>query len=274
MRVKPFLKWAGGKYRLLAQILPELPAGRRLVEPFAGSAAVYLNAPFERALVCDANQDLIGLYNSLQGDGEDFIALCRTFFIPQNNAKDRYYELRRQFNAAADPKLRAALLLYLNRHSYNGLIRYNLKGVFNVPFGRYKKPRFPQEEMLDFYRRTKNAETSFVAADFRQAFAMLRPGDVVYCDPPYLPLSRTANFTAYAGKTFGEEDQAALAALALKTASRGIPVVLSNHDTPAGRALYAGASLKMFQTRRFISRDAGKRGLASELLAIYQTPSR
>ena len=266
---KPFLKWAGGKYRILPAILRELPQGARLVEPFAGSAAVYLNAPFERALVCDINSDLIGLYTGLQQGGDAFIALCATFFTPENNARERYYELRAQFNATKDSALRSALFLYLNRHAYNGLIRYSAKSGFNVPFGRYKKPYFPLAELQAFQRRVQDAGTEFAARDFRSVFAELRPGDVVYCDPPYVPLSKTAHFTAYAGNVFGVQDQRDLAELAEAARGRGIPVLLSNHDTELTRSLYAAADIRCFDVRRAISCNGSARRLVPELLAIY-----
>lgn len=267
MLQKPFLKWAGGKYRLLDKILPELPAGDRLVEPFAGSASVFLNAPsFKEALVCDINPDLMGLYAVLQREGESFIQHCRSFFTPENNTPEAYYRLRDAFNRSPEPGERAALLLYLNRHGYNGLVRYNAKGIFNVPFGRYKKPYFPKAEMRGFFCRAR-AGARFLATDFREVFERLRPGDVVYCDPPYTPLSRTSDFTAYAAGGFGEKEQRELARVARKAADRGITVVISNHDTEETRKMYAGARLVSFDARRSIS--CRTRGCVAELLAVF-----
>jgi DNA adenine methylase len=269
MYAKPFLKWAGGKYRILDKILRELPAGARLVEPFAGSCAVYLNADFPRALVCDRNNDLISLYRHLQQDGEDFIEYCRSFFTPENNTRSGYAALRDRLNASANAGERAALLLYVNRHAFNGLIRYNAKGGFNVPFGRYAKPYFPLDELRNFCQKTRSTATEFAVADFRSVFARLEPGDVAYCDPPYVPLSPTASFTAYAGRVFQARDQADLADLAKQAWRQGIPVVVSNHDTAITRELYAQARIIRFAVQRVISRDGGKREKAPELLAVY-----
>ncbi|GHU06544.1 site-specific DNA-methyltransferase (adenine-specific) [Alphaproteobacteria bacterium] len=266
---KPFLKWAGGKYRILDRILRELPSGARLVEPFAGSCAVYLNAPFAEALVCDLNSDLISLYQHLQQEGEAFIQYCASFFIPQNNRREVYLELRARFNASTEARERAALLLYVNRHAFNGLIRYNSKGGFNVPFGRYAKPYFPREELRLFQRKAQSTETVFLAEDFRAVFAALQPGDVVYCDPPYAPLSPSASFTSYAGNVFDTQDQQDLAQLAQDAWRKGIPVILSNHDTPLTRRLYSTAIIKRFEVQRFISRNGDNRELAPELLAVY-----
>ena len=269
MYTKPFLKWAGGKYRILDKILRELPTGARFVEPFAGSCAVYLNANFPKALVCDLNSDLISLYKHLQHEGGDFIQYCASFFTSENNTRSGYMALRDRLNASSEERERAALLLYVNRHAFNGLIRYNSKGGFNVPFGKYKKPYFPLEELRAFYRKTHSTTTEFRAADFRSVFASLKPGDVVYCDPPYVPLSQTASFTAYAGNAFHAQDQNDLAACAKEAWQKGIHVVLSNHDTEATRNLYPTATLKRFAVQRFISCNGDNRGAAPELLAIY-----
>ena len=269
MYTKPFLKWAGGKYRILNKILRELPTGSRFVEPFAGSCAVYLNANFSKALICDLNRDLIHLYRYLQQEDENFIAYCASFFTPENNTQSAYLALRDRLNASSDPRERAALLLYVNRHAFNGLIRYNSKGSFNVPFGRYKKPYFPLQELRAFYRKTHSTTTEFIARDFRSVFASLESGDVVYCDPPYVPLSQTSSFTAYAGNTFHARDQGDLAALAKEAWQKGIHLVLSNHDTAITRSLYASATLKRFAVQRFISRDGDNREAAPELLAVY-----
>jgi DNA adenine methylase len=266
---KPFLKWAGGKFRILDKILEELPTGARLVEPFAGSCAVYLNACFSRALICDVNADLIGLYQHIQREGEDFIHYCASFFTPENNTRSGYTGLRNRLNSSSDARERAALLLYVNRHAFNGLIRYSSKGGFNVPFGKYKKPYFPLEELQSFYRKTQSTVTEFRAADFRDIFAGLQPGDVVYCDPPYVPLSQTASFTAYSGNVFTARDQNDLSKLAGSAWKNGISVVLSNHDTEITRRLYAAALLKRFSVQRFISCDGDNRQAVPELLAVY-----
>ncbi|MDR2695469.1 MAG: Dam family site-specific DNA-(adenine-N6)-methyltransferase [Deltaproteobacteria bacterium] len=269
MYAKPFLKWAGGKYRILDKILRELPAGARFVEPFAGSCAVYLNADFPRALVCDVNNDLISLYRHVQQEGEGFIAYCASFFTPEHNTRSGYTALRDRLNASSSARERAALLLYVNRHAFNGLIRYNSKGAFNVPFGAYKKPYFPLRELRAFARKTQAAATEFAAEDFRSVFARIEPGDVVYCDPPYVPLSQTASFTAYAGNVFHARDQADLAALAGEAWQKGAHVVVSNHDTEAARSLYPSAKIKSFAVQRFISCNGDKREAAPELLAVY-----
>lgn len=267
---KPFLKWAGGKYRILDRILRELPVGARFVEPFAGSCAVYLNVSAASALVCDINADLINLYQHLQREGEPFIRYCQSFFTPANNTRKRYLGMREAFNSSREPRERGALFLYLNRHAFNGLVRYNSRGTFNVPFGTYKMPYFPLKELRDFHAKTQEVDTVFACRDFRTIFAKLRAGDVVYCDPPYVPLSGTASFTAYAGTEFTAADQRDLAALSEQARHRGITIVLSNHNTAATRQLYAEAELTAFDVQRFISCHGDKRTAAPELLAVYK----
>ncbi len=265
--MRPFLKWAGNKVQIVEQIQAALPSGARLIEPFVGSGAVFVNTDFARYLLADVNPDLIALYQILQREGLHFIRECRAWFTPENNTAEAFYRLRAEFNATADARRKAALFLYLNRHCYNGLCRYNAKGGFNTPFGRYAKPYFPQAEMEHFYRQAQRAE--FVCADFVQTMARAQAGDVVYCDPPYVPLSDTANFTSYSAQQFGLDEQRALARMTETLAARGVPVLISNHDTAFTRREYAQAEIIAFDVRRTISCNGAKRGKAQELLAVF-----
>ena len=133
--MKPFLKWAGNKYQIVERIKEVLPAGKRLIEPFVGSGALFLNTDYPAYLLADANPDLISVYRHLQSDGRDFIEACRLYFTPENNSPERFYEFRQRFNTTSDATEKATLFVYLNKHCYNGLCRYNSKGGFNVPFG-------------------------------------------------------------------------------------------------------------------------------------------
>ncbi len=146
---------------------------------------------------------------------------------------------------AGDPFRRALLFLYLNRHGYNGLCRYNLRGEFNVPFGRYKRPYFPQDELYHFAEKAQNAE--FYCLSYEECMELAGVNSVVYCDPPYAPLSATANFTAYHTNSFSPAEQARLAEMAEKLVSKRIPVLISNHDTPDTREWYKAA--KHFQVK-------------------------
>ncbi len=267
--VRPFLKWAGNKFSIVERVRRQLPEGDRLVEPFVGSGAVFLNTDFPRYLLSDSNRDLVDLFNILKQQGPAFIERCRELFVPDNNRETVYYRLREEFNATVDDReRRAALFVYLNRHGYNGLCRYNASGGFNVPFGRYRGPYFPEREMLTFHRKAKRAV--FRHEDFGKTMQQAKPGDVIYCDPPYVPLSASANFTAYSAGGFGDAEQERLAETSRQTAGRGIPVLISNHATEQSRALYAGSAIEEFSVQRRISCNGEKRNKAEELLALYR----
>ncbi|MCW8876169.1 MAG: Dam family site-specific DNA-(adenine-N6)-methyltransferase [Kangiellaceae bacterium] len=266
-RSRPFLKWAGGKYRLLDKLAPHLK-GRKLIEPFVGSGAVFLNMDFDRYLLGDINPDLINLYQCLTKEKEKFVKYSRSFFTAENNKQKAYLESRYEFNNGVSGRRRAALFIYLNRHGFNGLCRYNKSGGFNVPFGKYVKPYFPEKEMYHFIQHSKKAK--FVCGDFVTLMNRSRRGDVVYCDPPYVPLSPTASFTSYAAQGFSYDQQVELAYRATQLANRGVKVIISNHDNEITRRIYEDAEIESFPVRRFISCAGDKRGNAKELLAVFE----
>ncbi|WP_038175910.1 Dam family site-specific DNA-(adenine-N6)-methyltransferase [Vibrio pacinii] len=266
---RAFLKWAGGKYGLVEDIQRHLPEARKLVEPFVGAGSVFLNTDYEHYLLADINPDLINLYNLLKQDPQTYISESKRWFCAENNRKEAYLDVRAQFNSTDDVLYRSLAFLYMNRFGFNGLCRYNKKGGFNVPFGSYKKPYFPEAELEFFAEKAKKA--TFVCEGYHETFKRARKGCVVYCDPPYAPLSTTANFTSYAGNGFSLDDQAALADVAEKAAQqRGIPVLISNHDTTLTRRLYHGASLNVVKVKRTISRNGAGRNKVDELLALFK----
>ncbi len=264
------MKWPGGKYRLAHRICKQLDPGKRLVEPFVGSAAIFLNTNYDRYLLADNNPDLINLYRQLQTEGDSFINFCHGFFAVNKNNEKYFYKYRFRFNRTDDIRLKSALFVYLNRHCYNGLCRYNANGEFNSPFGRYHHPYFPEKEMQHFFHAAGKAE--FIHAKFSDTLNRVQDGDIVYCDPPYTPLSNTAHFTDYFAGGFSWEDQIELTQWASTLVKRGIQVVISNHNTKPTRDLYlgAGARMKKFKVRRTISCDAENRDMVSELLAVFQ----
>ena len=266
-KTRAFLKWAGGKYALVDSITARLPQGRVLVEPFVGAGSVFLNTDYEAYLLADINPDLIDFYNLLKSAPEAVIQQARALFCPVNNQRDAYFELRLAFNQCREPQERAALFLYLNRHGYNGLCRYNLRGEFNVPFGRYKKPYFPEAELYHFAQKAQNAY--FYCESYADSMARADGSSVVYCDPPYAPLSSTANFTAYHTNSFNAEQQAHLAQLAENLLEQRVPVLISNHDTALTREWYRQAKLHVVKVRRSISSNGGTRKKVDELLALY-----
>lgn len=265
------LKWAGGKRLLVSKIetLMGKHSATRLIEPFVGGGSVFLNLDFEEYLLADANPDLINFFMQLKENLPEFVALAHPYFTPQYNDETTYYETRKAFNACRTPLLRAVLFLYLNRHGYNGLCRYNQKGEYNVPFGRYKKPYFPMLELQHVKQRTERAR--FVCGDFSTVFEQAKSGDLIYCDPPYTPIGKTASFTAYSGTSFEHSDQLRLIELALMAKQRGITSIISNHCLPETIKMYHQANkIVKFDVARTISCKGEIRKPCKELMAIYK----
>ncbi len=266
---RPFLKWAGGKTRLVTAIREVVPrSATRLVEPFVGGGAVALNLRLPTSLLADTNPDLIDVYARLRESPERFTADCAALFTAEGNSPEIYYQRRAEFNGSTNRERRAALFVYLNRHGYNGLCRYNARGGYNVPFGRYKAPHFPAEELRGFAETLQTCTVQH--ADFRAVIAAAGVGDFVYCDPPYVPASATANFTGYAPRGFTSADQFDLLASGAAAAQRGACVVISNHDTPETRELYRAADeVRELLVARRISCHSAKRLPARELLVVF-----
>lgn len=265
---RAFLKWAGGKYQLVDDVRQHLPAGECLIEPFVGAGSVFLNTEYKSYVLADINSDLINLYNTVKLRTNDFVRDAGALFHDEYNCAEQFYTLRQEFNTSKDVYRRTLLFLYLNRHGYNGLCRYNLKGEFNVPFGRYKKPYFPEAELYWFAEKAQCA--TFVCEHYQQTLLKAQRGAVIYCDPPYAPLSVTANFTSYHSKSFTTADQKNLAHLAYQLFNQNkIPVLISNHDTELTRAWYYQATLHQVKASRTISSNILGRHKVNELLALY-----
>lgn len=267
-KCRAFLKWAGGKYNLIEELKQHLPEGDLLIEPFVGAGSVFMNTDYPAYRLNDINADLIHLYQILKQQPDRFILDARALFTESSNQKNSYLQFRQEFNQTTDIYLRALFFLYLNRHGYNGLCRYNLSGKFNVPFGSYKKTYFPETELYAFAEKALRAE--FTCNSYQHTMNSAGHGAVIYCDPPYVPLSKTASFTSYARQGFSLDDQAELANLAEVAQQKGITILISNHDTPLTRKIYHQAKLKTVQVNRFISQNGAKRGKVAELLALYK----
>ena len=270
---KTFLKWCGNKTKVLPHLIPHIGYPKRYCEPFGGSLAVALNTPAEQYILNDVNKDLVSIYRNLVNPNDDsFIQYCEELFTPENNTREAYLELRKHFNQATDTTERARLFIYLNRHCFNGLSRYNSKGGFNVPFGKYDNPSCPSTEMMNFrmYFLSKKL-VRFTSLSFEDSslYEELEAGDVVYFDPPYVPASDTANFTSYATDGFTHNQQIQLTELAESLAAKGIRVIVSNHDTPVTQELYKNATIYSIQVTRTISAKSSSRKKASELIAVY-----
>ncbi len=265
----PFLKWAGGKTQLLPQLLPRLPGGQtglparfeRYFEPFLGSAALFFALQPTRAVLSDANPRLMAVYQALQRDPEPVIAALARF----RNERDCYYEARGWRHDELPQAQAAARIIFLNKTCYNGLYRENRRGEFNVPFGRYKNPRICDAANLRAVHRALEGVV-LRCQDFAEALDDTLPGDFVYLDPPYHPLSATASFTGYHRDGFGVEEQRRLAAAVRELDRRGVRFMLSNSDTPLIRELYAGYPACRVEARRAINSKAERRGKVAELI--------
>lgn len=265
---RPFLKWAGGKYSLLPELDRLIPAGKRLIEPFVGGGSVFLNVEkHESFLLADVNADLINLYQMLEVDHIRVCSLAKILF-ERANSEVAYKELRDEFNnqRMGAPE-RAAAFLFLNRHCFNGLIRYNREGFFNVGWGKYEAPYFPEIEIKAF--KQKSHKCVFMNAGYRRTLALAGEGDVVYCDPPYEPLPGTAGFTNYAAGGFSWADQISLAESCVAAHQRGAKVLISNSTAPRVLELYEqhGFILHHVDARRAISSKGSTRETAKDIVA-------
>ncbi|EHH4558409.1 DNA adenine methylase [Escherichia coli] len=256
------LKWAGNKTAIMPELIKHLPAGPRLVEPFAGSCAVMMATDYPHYLVADINPDLINLYKHIAFDCEKFITNAKGFFSGTNSAES-YYNIRQDFNHSAETTdfWKAVFFLYLNRHGYRGLCRYNLSGHFNVPYGNYKNPYFPENEIRAFAEKAQRA--TFICASYDETLALLQAGDVVYCDPPY-----DGTFSGYHTAGFSEDDQYHLASILERRSSEGHPVIVSNSDTFLTRSLYRNFTRHRITAKRSMGVAAGESKSASEIIAI------
>lgn len=261
MTIKSPVKWVGSKSRLLPQLLPHLPKGKRLVEPFAGSCSVMLNTEYDEYLIGDVNPDLIALYKEIATNPLDLIERARHLFETFNSS-DGFYDSRYSFNHDADSEWRSALFLYLNRHCFNGVCRYNRAGHFNVPYGKYKRPYFPEREIKIFAEKARRA--TFVCASYVHTLEMVVEGDVVYCDPPYLTESK--NFTQYHTSGFNPLDHGRLSRSLRKMVAKGASVVASNADLDAVHNLYSGFERIGITAPRSVGAAANSQKAAPELI--------
>ncbi|ELK1536703.1 Dam family site-specific DNA-(adenine-N6)-methyltransferase [Salmonella enterica subsp. enterica serovar 4,[5],12:i:-] len=265
---RSIFKWAGGKFGVLEQIFRYLPEGKRLIEPFVGGGAVFMNAGYQENLLNDVNADLINFYKTLQREAHSLITLAHRFF-QDYNTQEGFLAVRNAFNKQVyDDLHRAAAFLFLNRHCFNGLTRYNQAGEFNVGYGKYKTPYFPLQEMEAFLGAEGRSE--FVCGDFAAVIEAAGEGDVIFCDPPYEPLPNTEGFTNYSGHDFKFEEQKRLVSLLTDAHRRGAKVLITNSGAPNIRELYhdSGFRVEHLFARRSVSCKGDTRGVAHDVLGI------
>jgi DNA adenine methylase len=272
----PFLRWAGGKRKLaelLTDCFPESfwESENRFYEPFVGGGALMLHlgedtslryVPGERISLNDMNPDLICTYETIRDNVEELIEKLQILSL--DLSKERYLEIRSQHDLEGVD--RAARFIYLNKTGFNGLWRVNKDGFYNVPWGQLKNPTiFERQSLVGVSRRLIGA--SITHSSFEESVEFAVAGDVVYFDPPYIPLSDSSSFSQYAKANFGLKEQNNLAATISKLSNKSVHVILSNSDTSLSREIF-GPVMNLYQidAARAIAAKAASRGTVKEII--------
>lgn len=267
--IKPILKWVGGKRQLLPVLAPLVPAKYTMYcEPFLGGGALFFSRQPRKARLNDVNAEIINVYETVRDDVEAVVADLKK----HKNNPEYYYAVRNlDRDGAKYAKLsrarRASRILYLNKTCYNGLYRVNRAGEYNVPFGRYANPDIVNAGTLRAVSAyLREAGIVFSSTDYAETLAALPKGAFVYLDPPYLPVSETANFTAYAKGGFGPDEQVRLKECCDRLDRRGIRFMLSNSAAGFIRELYGAYRVDVVLARRAVNSAATKRGAVEEVV--------
>ncbi len=265
----PIMKWAGGKRQIIGEITQRLPPHFNTYhEPFFGGGALFFKLcelrGSIRSVISDINPDLIMLYQVVRDRSDELTGALHG--IGLGNNRDDYYKAREIYNSSGDnPLMKSALLIYLNRHGFNGLYRLNSSGRYNVPFGRYTNPSLPSDRDISM-ASTCLLRSSIIQGDFRTTLSAAETGDFAYLDPPYMPLSKTSSFTSYSSMGFTWKDQRDLADMAEELDRKGVMFLLSNAATDEIEGLYSSYRVERIMARRNINSRAEGRGKIPELL--------
>lgn len=256
LSTRPLLKWAGGKTQLLPELLAKAPKKfGKYIEPFFGGGALYFALRSSHAVIADSNPELVNLYRSVAQSVEVVIERLRLC----SNTEDVFYAMRAVDWTKMEPAHAAARTIFLNRTCFNGLYRVNKSGGFNVPFGRYKNPKILDEDALRAASTLLGAST-IVQGDYKTVLAEhAAAGDFVFLDPPYLPVSKYADFKRYTKEQFYEEDHHELAQEVYRLQKLGCHVLLTNSNHPLVHELFAQYKMDVIQTKRYISCNGGSR---------------
>lgn len=261
---RPFLKWAGGKSKLISQYIPFFPQDvNTYYEPFLGGGAVFFHLLPKTAVLSDINPELINVYCCVRDDVESLIALLEKH--QEKHDRDYYYWMRSQNYQTSLEK--AARLIYLNKTCFNGLYRENSQGKFNVPMGKYKKPLICQPDLLRSASLTLQL-TEIKVRSFAEVLQNAKTDDFVYFDPPYYPISTTSNFTAYSRYSFNKIEQIQLKEVFVELTNKGVKVMLSNSDCEFIRELYRSFTIEEILAARAINSQGSKRGKIKEVLVM------
>lgn len=274
IKVKPFLKWVGGKGGLLEQLEKHIPENfNRYFEPFLGGGALFFRLQPKQAFLNDINKSLISTYQHIKLNPKEIISslkgLENSYYSKNDEERSNfYYEIREKYNASEVGSLkRSVYLMFLNKAGYNGLYRENSTGGYNVPFGRYKNPKIlDTENILEVSKLL--SKTTFYHKSFYDAVKNAKKGDFVYFDPPYHPLNGTSKFTSYTEHDFNENDQIKLRDLFVELDKRGCYVMLSNSHSKFIIDLYKKYRQEVVMASRAINCKAKGRGKIKELVIM------
>lgn len=276
--MKPFVKWVGGKTKLLGQLLPLFPKKiGTYYEPFLGGGAPFWSlssqGQFERACLSDWNDELMATYRVVRDFPEDLINRLEQLQTQYKLDPPGVFELWRDPQATlklqqGNPVLRAARMIFLNKTCFNGLYRVNQKGQFNASWGKNPNPLICDPDNIRACSVALNRHVTLGTGDFEAAVATAQAGDAVYFDPPYVPLSVTSSFTGYTADGFGQKEQKRLALLVRSLMDRGVAVIASNSSSPLVREMYAGLEIHEVNAARSVNVKGDGRGPVKELVIV------
>lgn len=261
----PFLKWVGGKSRLLDELQKYIPQNyNKYIEPFVGGGALFFNLSPEVAVINDSNTELINAYKVVRDDVYELIELLRAYAYK----KDFYYVMRAKSPADLSKVERAARIIYLNKTCFNGLYRVNKKNEFNVPMGRYSNPRICDEEKL--IMASKALQNAIIeCADYQEVLNKYASGgDLIYIDPPYHPISDYSDFKRYTKEFFYEKDQVILRDFIRELKAKGCFVIASNSHCDFILDLYKDFDIKIVSAKRYINKIAERRNNVNEVIIL------
>jgi DNA adenine methylase len=266
---RPLLKWAGGKSQLLGEIISKIPKKYgRYIEPFFGGGALFFAVRPEGGIIADSNPELVNLYRSVASDVDGVMAQLRRY----ENSEEVFYAVRALDWTKLSNVKAAARTIFLNRTCFNGLYRVNKSGQFNVPFGRYKNPKIMDKEALKAASAILS-NTTIICGDYKIVLREnAQPGDFIFLDPPYLPISEYSDFKRYTKEQFYEEDHVELAAEVMRLHELGCHVILTNSNHPLVHDQYRKFAVEVVQTKRYISCNGKGRSGEDVIVTVPPKP--
>lgn len=274
-KMGPFVKWAGGKKQLIEKLHDRVPNSYgTYYEPFIGGGALLLNERPESAVIGDVNEQLINAFVQLKADPRAVIRAVNALDEAVCD-KDYYLKIRERYNKKIEAHELdaecAGLMIWINKHCFNGLYRVNNKGLFNVPYNNKQTGKSIDEaNLMSIGYYLENKKVQILCRDFEEVCESVKEGDFVYFDSPYIPVSETANFTDYTKDGFSYEDHVRLAKLYKRLDALGAKVMLSNHNVPLVYELYEGFKIEAVDVKRSINSDASKRVGREVIITNYE----